>query len=153
MLFSRHLALAALGFVSHVTALQTTDSYSDADPGQSGYLSYHNIDPAVIASPRAGPLFAKQFNDGEQFYAEPLVYTPNGKDQLLFLASSQNRIRTLDANTGETINERQVQTPFLTFDLNCTEYGETEGIFGTPVIDPISEIAYFAKATFPTSGP
>ena len=141
MLLFYRLALVALALVSHVTALQEIDSYSDADPGQSGYLPNHNIDPALIASKKVGPLFTKHFHDGEHFYAEPLVYTPNGNDQLLFLASSQIRIRILGAKTGDTINERQVQTPFLTSDLNCPEYGKTEGISGTPVIDPTTDIA------------
>jgi hypothetical protein len=56
-----------------------------------------------------------------QFYAKPLTYTPlAGGNQLLFLASSQNWIRTLDAKTGALINARQVHTPFLQSDIGCT---------------------------------
>ena len=148
MFYPYRLAIAALAIVVHVTASQATDSYSDADSGRAGYLPNQNIDPAVIASKSAGFLFAKEFNDDEEFYAEPLVYAPDGKDQLLFLASSQNRIRTLDAETGDTINERQVQTPFQSSDLNCTEYGKTEGIAGTPIIDPATNVAYFFAKSY-----
>ena len=148
MLLLYRLTLVALALFSHVTTLQETDSYSDTGPGQLGHLSNHNIDPALIASKKVGPLFTKHFHDGEQFYAEPLVYTPNGNDQLLFLASSQNQNRILGAKTGDTINERQVQTPFLTSDLNCTEYGKTEGIAGTPVIKPTTDIAYFSAKSY-----
>ncbi len=55
-----------------------------------------------------------------KFYAKPLTYTPSGSsNQLVFLASSQNWIRTLDAKTGALVNARQVHTPFLQSDLNC----------------------------------
>lgn len=43
-----------------------------------------------------------------------------GGPQLLFLASSQNYIRTLNAETGVLINSRQVHTPFLQSDIGCT---------------------------------
>jgi hypothetical protein len=54
-------------------------------------------------------------------YAKPLLFTPESTaKQLIFLASSMNYIRTLDAVTGNLINSRQVQTPFLQSDIGCT---------------------------------
>ncbi len=77
------------------------------------------------------------------------MYTPNaGGNQLLFLASAQNWIRTLDAKTGAPINARQVHTPFLQSDIGCTDIPGTIGIIGTPVIDPASDIAYFFAKTY-----
>jgi hypothetical protein len=82
-------------------------------------------------------------------YAKPLLFTPQatGK-QLIFLASSMNYVRTLDAVTGDIINFRQVQTPFLQSDIGCTDIPNYIGIIGTPVIDPTTEIAYFYAKTY-----
>ncbi len=78
-----------------------------------------------------------------------MTYTPlAGGPQLLFLASSQNWIRTLDAKTGNILNTRQVHTPFLQSDIGCTDIPNTIGIIGTPVIDPGSDIAYFFSKTY-----
>jgi hypothetical protein len=84
-----------------------------------------------------------------QFYAKPLIYTPlAGGPQLLFLASSQNWIRTLDAKTGAVINAKQVATPFLQSDIGCTDIPGTIGITGTPIIDPATDIVYFFAKTY-----
>lgn len=78
-----------------------------------------------------------------------MVYTPNaGGPQLLFLASSQNWIRTLNAATGAAVNSRQVAPPFLQSDIGCTDIPDTIGIIGTPVIDPNTDIAYFFAKTY-----
>jgi hypothetical protein len=67
---------------------------------------------------------------------------------LVFLASSQNWIRTLDAVTGAIINSRQVSTPFLQSDIGCTDIPNTIGITGTPVIDPGTDTVYFFAKTY-----
>lgn len=80
----------------------------------------HNMDPNIVDSSAFGQLWKQGFQPLEQFYAKPLTYTPlAGGNQLLFLASSQNYIRTLDAKTGVLINSRQVHTPFLQSDIGC----------------------------------
>ena len=150
MLLPYRLTLAASALVSSAVALQATDSNLNADASQSGYLPNINIDPTAIANQDPDSAFSVSFNADEQFYAEPLVYTPDGSDQLLFLASSQNWIRTLDAKTGDILNARQVQTPFINSDVNSTAYGETLGISGTPVLDNATDIVYFfAKSYIP----
>ena len=150
MLFPYRLTLATSAFISNAVALHATDSYTDADIAQSSYLPNHNIDPTVLAKRDFALTYTVRFNIEEQFYAEPLVYTPNGRGQLIFLASSQNWIRILDAKTGEIINARQVQRPFLNSDVNSTAYGKTLGISGTPVLDPNTDIVYFfAKSYIP----
>ena len=78
-----------------------------------------------------------------------MVYTPDSTGvQLVFLASSQNYIRTLEAKTGNLINTRQVQTPFLQSDIGCTDIPNTIGIIGTPIIDPNTDIVYFFAKTY-----
>ncbi|MCJ1414010.1 hypothetical protein MMC32_000335 [Xylographa parallela] len=143
------LAILAIALVSPISASAPTDSYTDADVPQSGYLPNHNMDPAVVDSAQFGLLWKIQFNAKEQFYAKPLVYTPlAGTAQLVFLASSQNWIRTLNAKTGALLNSRQVHTPFLQSEIGCTDIPNTIGIIGTPVIDPASDIAYFYSKTY-----
>ena len=69
---------------------------------------------------------------------------------MLFLASSQNYIYTLNAKTGAPINSRQVNTPFLQSDIGCTDIPNYIGIIGTPTIDPATDIVYFyAKSYIP----
>jgi hypothetical protein len=81
-----------------------------------------------------------------------LTYTPATGPyagiQLLFLASSQNFIRVLNAETGAIINATQVHTPFLQSDIGCTDIPGTIGIIGTPTIDPNTDTVYFFSKTY-----
>ncbi|KAK4975705.1 hypothetical protein LTR66_010895, partial [Elasticomyces elasticus] len=131
-------------------AAAPTDSYTDADLRQSSYLGgNHNMDPTVVDSAQFGQLWKIPFNAKEQFYAKPLVYTPLATGtQIVFLASSQNYIRTVNAKTGAVLNTRQVATPFLQSDIGCTDIPSTIGIIGTPTIDPTTDIAYFYAKTY-----
>lgn len=126
-----------------VHSVAPTDSISDADPSQSGYLPNHNMHPSVVGSSIFGILWRNTYLSKEKWYAKPLVFTPSGKTQLVFIASTLNWIRTLDAVTGTLINQRQVQPPFLQSDIGCTDIPDYIGIVGTPVIDPATETAYF----------
>ncbi|KAL8748281.1 MAG: hypothetical protein Q9184_007435, partial [Pyrenodesmia sp. 2 TL-2023] len=90
-----------------------TDEVSDADLPQSGYLPNHNMQPSIVGSSSFGILWSKTYNAKERWYAKPLVYTPPGQKQLVFTASNQNWIRTVDAVTGAALKARQVQPPFL----------------------------------------
>lgn len=60
------LAAVAAALVPRVSAAASTDSYTDADIGQSGYLPNHNMDPAVVDSSEFGQLWKKTFNAQEQ---------------------------------------------------------------------------------------
>ncbi|KAF7912733.1 uncharacterized protein EAF01_001754 [Botrytis porri] len=132
-----------------VQSLSSTDEYRDADLQQTGYLTNHNMDPGIIDSSSFGQLWKVAFNYQEQFYAKPLTYTPlTGGPQLVFLASNQNYIRTLNAETGVLINLRQVHTPFLQSDIGCTDIPNYIGIIGTPTIDPATDIVYFFSKTY-----
>ncbi|KAL8670348.1 MAG: hypothetical protein Q9168_005106 [Polycauliona sp. 1 TL-2023] len=145
---TRLVALAA-AIAPQVLASAPTDSYTDADPAQSGYLPNHNMDPAVVDSSEFGLLWSTRYNNLEKFYAKPLVYTPNaGGPQIVFIASTQNWIRTMNAKTGAALNARQVHTPFLQAEIGCTDIPDTIGIIGTPVIDPATDIAYFFAKTY-----
>lgn len=55
-----------MALIPLVLGLASTDSPSDADPAQSGYLPNHNMDPAVVDSAEFGQLWKIQFNAREQ---------------------------------------------------------------------------------------
>ncbi|MCJ1425454.1 hypothetical protein MMC29_003353 [Sticta canariensis] len=101
------------------------------------------MQPAIVGSTSFGILWTNTYLPKEKWYAKPLVYTPPGQKQLVFIASSQNWIRTVDAVTGAAIKSRQVQPPFLQSDIGCTDIPDTIGITGTPVIDPATNTVYF----------
>ena len=60
------LATLATALLPKVAAVASTDSYTDADPAQSGYLPNHNMDPAVVDSSEFGQLWKVPFNAKEQ---------------------------------------------------------------------------------------
>ncbi|KAI9776670.1 MAG: hypothetical protein M1835_005454, partial [Candelina submexicana] len=143
------LAASAVAIVPALVAGAPTDSTSDADPAQSGYLPNHNMDPAVVDSTSFGELWSRQYTAQEQFYAKPLVYTPPSTGvQIVFIASSKNYIRTMNAKDGTPLLERQVHPPFLQAEIGCNDIPNYIGIIGTPVIDPDAEIAYFFSKTY-----
>lgn len=80
----------------------------------------------------------------EDWYAKPLVFTPTATGrELVFIASNQNVIRTVDGLNGTLINSRTVQPPFLQGDIGCGDIPNFIGITGTPIIDPATETVYF----------
>jgi iron transport multicopper oxidase len=123
----RCLALLAIAPLL-VHSFASTDEIQDADPAQSGYLDNHNLHPATVGSPIFGILWKNTYGSKERWYAKPLVYTPRGASQLVFLASSMNVIRTLDAVNGTLLNSRVVQPPFLQSDIGCTDIPDYIGI-------------------------
>ena len=60
------LALLIAMRIEYIAGVDPTDSYSDADPAQSGYLPNHNMNPAVVDSSVFGQLWKVPFNDLEQ---------------------------------------------------------------------------------------
>ena len=60
------LTAFAAALVVRVAAVASTDSYTDADIGQSGYLPNHNMDPAVVDSSEFGLLWKTSFTAQEQ---------------------------------------------------------------------------------------
>ena len=64
--FFVRVAVVAIALVSPAFASAPTDSYTDADLAQSGYLPNHNMDPAVVDSAQFGLLWKVAFNALEQ---------------------------------------------------------------------------------------
>jgi len=139
MWFSRSFFLLALP--AFVNSLAPTDEIQDADIAQSGYMDNHNMHPATVGSAIFGILWKNTYNNSmleislvrlpktdlveeERWYAKPLVYTPPGQKQLVFLASHMNIIRTIDAVDGTLLKQRTVQPPFLQSDIGCTDIAD-----------------------------
>ncbi len=66
MIPSRWLTASLVALLPQVSGFASTDSPSDADPAQSGYLPNHNMDPAVVDSAEFGLLWKIPFNFQEQ---------------------------------------------------------------------------------------
>lgn len=110
--------LFLLAFVpAPVHGVVATDEIQDADQAQSGYMANHNMHPATVGSSIFGILWKNKYGAKEKWYAKPLVYTPPGVQQVVFLASSMNVIRVLDAVNGTLLNSRTMQPPFLQSDI------------------------------------
>jgi outer membrane protein assembly factor BamB len=133
------------------------------DSSQSGYLPNHNMDPSIISGGSFGQIwqFKASIPSGtpqDQFYAKPLVYTPNSLGRQVVLAFSEaNRIYVLDAINGTLISSRDLskegEGPFTVSDLgSCNDIGQNIGITGTPVIDPTTDTVYFWAKSYLSSG-
>lgn len=73
MFFQHFLCLGLTPWLVH--SLGATDSVSDADPAQSGYLPNHNMDPAIVGGTSFGILWKKTYNLNERWYAKALTYS------------------------------------------------------------------------------
>lgn len=92
--------------------------------------NYHEVDALKLDGDCVDGHLGMWKANKRQFFAKPLTYTPlAGGPQILFMASSMNYIRTLNAETSVIINSRQVHTPFLQSDIGCT------GIFSFVVVE------------------
>ncbi|KAK2626478.1 hypothetical protein QTJ16_003653 [Diplocarpon rosae] len=158
-MWTKFLPLLAIG-PALVHSLAPTDQIQDADPAQAGYLDNHNLHPNTVGSAMFGMLWKNTYGNKEKWYAKPLVYTPPGASQIVFTASAQNIIRTLDAVNGTLLSTRTLQPPFLQKDIGCTDIPDFIGVIGslhsiqstlviltrwqgTPIIDPNTNTAYF----------
>lgn len=66
-----------------------------------------------------------------QLYGEPLVF-----DGRVVMATENDTVYELAANTGKVIWAKHLATPVPSGDLPCGDISPTVGITGTPVIDP-----------------
>ncbi|KAF1851815.1 uncharacterized protein K460DRAFT_274878 [Cucurbitaria berberidis CBS 394.84] len=137
------LCVVFLTFVILAKAVAPSDSPRDADTGQSSYVGgNHTLDPESVSQFKQ--LWNATFNPDEKHWARPLVHTLSSSGrQIVFTASTENRVRTFDATTGELLVERQILPPWPMEQANCTQLAKTMGIMGTPVIYIEYEIAFF----------
>jgi len=131
----------------HVRALASTDTITwGGSNDRCGYQTNHNMDPAVVGSAQFGLLFKTHLpgtypiegqDVPEQIFSQPLVYTGSDGVQYLYIATTQNNLYKIVANTGVIVASRNIARPFLVSDLNgCVDINPTVGVTATGVIDP-----------------
>ena len=78
-------------------------------------------------------------------YAQPLYWVPpaGGGAPRIIVATENNFVYALDAATGAQIWSTSLATPVPAGDLPCGNIKPTEGVTGTPTIDPTTGIDYF----------
>ncbi|KAI9366181.1 hypothetical protein DFJ73DRAFT_164619 [Zopfochytrium polystomum] len=123
-----------------------------------GYFPNANIDPQDLTAgafgllttfslPPLGP--AKIVGD---IYATPLLYSPKADllSQIIFVATEQNNVYTLNATTGTVIAKKHLTDAF-DFSKDgfwCDDIVGFAGISGTPVIDSDTGTVYLWTKTY-----
>jgi outer membrane protein assembly factor BamB len=86
-------------------------------------------------------------------YAQPLYWHGSGPNSaLLFVATEDNVVQALDANTGTAVWRRTLGSPVPRSALPCGNINPL-GITGTPVIDDATQAIYLDAAIDDRSGP
>ncbi|EXJ67401.1 uncharacterized protein A1O5_09414 [Cladophialophora psammophila CBS 110553] len=116
------------------------------------------MDPAVVGSSQFGLLFKTKLpgtypingqNAPEQIFSQPLVYTGSDGVQYVYVATTQNNVYKIVANTGVIVASRNLHRPFLVSDLDgCVDVNPTVGVTATGVIDPDTDTWYMTSKTY-----
>ncbi|KAF2001319.1 WSC-domain-containing protein [Amniculicola lignicola CBS 123094] len=150
------VVLTGILFASQTWALGDTDTITwGGDNTRAGYQTNHNMDPDVVGGPDFGRLFSTllpgNFNGlgPEQIFSQPLVYTGDDGIQYVYVATTQNNIYKLDAETGAIVASRNLHVPFLQVELgSCVDINPVIGVTATGVIDPTTGIWYLTAKTY-----
>jgi hypothetical protein len=87
--------------------------------------------------------WTNKYNTNEEFYADPLVYTPSGfAHELVILVSNQNVVRIVDGLTGALITNRTLDAPFASVDSNCNDVKNSVGITGMLYLRALFHIGF-----------
>ncbi|KIY03560.1 uncharacterized protein Z520_00251 [Fonsecaea multimorphosa CBS 102226] len=146
-------------FVQYVESLDSTDTITwGGSNDRTGYQNNHNMDPAVVGSDQFGLLFKTLLpgtypiggqNVPEQIFSQPLVYTGSDGVQYVYVATTQNNVYKIVANTGVIVASRNLARPFLVSDLDgCVDINPTVGVTATGVIDPDTDTLYLTSKTY-----
>ncbi|KAH0611674.1 uncharacterized protein H6S33_010939 [Morchella sextelata] len=144
------------GTVAEKVSKNPTDTItSGGDSTRSGYQSTHNLDPNVVSSGSFNQIWKQKLLGNyngftEQIYAQPLVFTPSGQSQFVYVISQMNIAYRLSATTGEILASRQLAIPFLVSpDLEgCNDIADCVGSTATGVIDPDLGVWYVTTKTY-----
>jgi polyvinyl alcohol dehydrogenase (cytochrome) len=139
----RHIATAGGGISVLLICILTAGSLGGAgasgatahvDPTTS-WTVYHGdplgsgVDTSGVSFSSATTAWSSPVLDG-QVYGEPLEATGR-----VYVATENNTIYALAANTGAVLWSSHVGTPVPSADLPCGDISPTVGITGTPVLD------------------
>jgi outer membrane protein assembly factor BamB len=88
-----------------------------------------------------------------QVYAQPLYWhPPQARSGILLIATENNIVYALDAETGKEVWQRTLGQPVARSSLECGNI-DPLGVTGTPVIDPASNALYLDAAVEGSAGP
>ncbi len=136
----------ALGSVSLAEAAGVTNAGDDMRTGW--YPEEGFITPSIVGS----PAFAQRWNItvNGQVIAQPLYHTGQ-----VLIATENNQVYNLDADTGTILWSRSFGAPFSTSEVGCNQVAPSAGVTSTPVIDDEARIVYLASMQYTTgsSGP
>jgi outer membrane protein assembly factor BamB len=137
-----HRLVWALALVVSVMPLVFGGDLTAAGSSATGFGSdwtvYHDnglgtgVDPAGTDLTPLSKAWTSQVLDG-QLYGEPLV-----DDGMVFVATENDTVYALAANTGAVVWSKHLATPVPSSNLPCGDITPTVGITSTPVIDPSS---------------
>jgi polyvinyl alcohol dehydrogenase (cytochrome) len=128
------LMLAASAGVA-VTSIATPKAAAATGFGSDWPVYHHDAlgsgaDPAGTSLSPATTAWTSSTLDG-QIYGEPLV-----EDGRVYVATENNTVYALAANTGAVLWSQHIAAPVPSGDLPCGDIGPAVGITSTPVIDP-----------------
>lgn len=136
----------ALGLVSYTHAGGATNAADDLRTGW--YPEEGFITPAIVS----GGSFAQRWNTtvNGQVIAQPLY---SGGQVLV--ATENNWVYSLDADTGAVLWSTSFGTPFNTSEVGCNQVAPVAGVSATPVIDEDARVVYLASMQYASgsSGP
>lgn len=116
--------------------------------GEPEWTTYHHdaarsgIDPESTQPLKPTRLWQTPALDGP-IWAEPLVYGPD-----VYVATENDTIYAIDAETGKVAWEKHLGTPVPSSELPCGDIEPTVGITSTPVIDPQTSTIYAVEDTW-----
>ena len=126
-----------------------------------GVLTYHNSNtrhglytvPGLTSQAAAGihadPAFHASFSGN--VYAQPLFWHSKTAGKLLIVATENNLVLGLNADTGAVVWQNQLPAA-VTGKLPCGNINP-EGVTGTPAIDPATGTLYFDSASQASGNP
>jgi len=109
------------------------------DPGEPG------LSPGVLTGGTFGQLFSTPVNGA--VYAQPLV-----AGSTVIVATENDWVYGLDAQTGHVDWSTQLGTPWPTSEVNCADVGPDAGVTSTGVYDPATGTVYEVAETIPPGG-
>lgn len=126
---------------------QHNDNNRDGLNSSEAILNTSNVNVSQF-----GMLFKVAVDD--QIYAQPL-YMPNvsiagGTHNVVFLATTNNSVYAIDADSGKQYWQRSLGTAFTIQNggFTCKDVLATSGIMSTPVIDPMTNTIYVVAQTW-----
>ena len=133
----------AATFIPAAAAAQSVTTYHNSIQRHGAYV-VPGLTAATAASMHMDTAFAPSFTGN--VYAQPLYWQPSGSDGRIIVATENNKVLALNANTGATIWKTQLPAPAHSSALQCGNINP-EGITGTPVIDSASGLIYLDAVT------